>query len=63
VNGASVASPRRERIELLLTHYVNVVTGLRDKGEHIPLMCAAWNSPGYQELERQLPRNPTIKAS
>lgn len=48
---------RQERIILLLENYVDVVNGLRDRlgtGEHIPLMCRAWNSPrlGYPELER-----------
>ena len=49
---------RRERIAFLLTHLEDVRFGVRDRGasgEHIPLMCAAWNAPGYQELERLLP--------
>lgn len=56
-NGAS-AVPRRERIAFLLEHLEDVRAGVRDSagsGEHIPLMCRAWNSPGYQELERLLP--------
>lgn len=52
-----MALTRTERILLLLDNYVDVVNGLRDKqgtGEHIPLMCRAWNAPtlGYPELER-----------
>jgi hypothetical protein len=46
---------RRERIILLLDNYVDVVNGLRDRlgnGEHIPLMCRAFNHPSYRELER-----------
>ena len=50
---------RRERIVVLLENYLDVVHGLRDRlgtGEHIPLMCRAWNKPkqGYPELERLL---------
>jgi len=50
---------RRERIVVLLEHYVDVVEGLRDRlgsGEHIPLMCRAWRVPseGYPELDHQL---------
>ena len=48
---------RRERIEVLLDNYVDVLNGLRDRGgdgEHLPLMCRPWNKPrlGYPELER-----------
>lgn len=46
---------RPERIRFLLEYYVDVVAGVRDRGtggEHIPLMCACWNHPSYQELER-----------
>ena len=49
---------RRERISFLLTHYSDVLAGVRDRGlggEHLPLMCRAWNGPSYQELERLLP--------
>jgi hypothetical protein len=48
---------RRERIAFLLEHLEDVRAGVRDRGagaEHIPLMCAAWNSPSYRELERLL---------
>lgn len=50
-------SPRRERIVVLLENYNDVEAGLRDSrgdGEHMPLMCAAWNHPSYQELDRLL---------
>jgi hypothetical protein len=48
---------RHERIVLLLDNYVDVLHGLRDRigsGEHLPLMCRAFNKPrlGYPELER-----------
>lgn len=50
---------RRERIDFLLTHLEDVREGVRDLpsggGENIPLMCRAWNSPAYQEIERLLP--------
>lgn len=49
---------RLERISFLLEHYLDVLAGVRDRGsggEHLPLMCAAWNSVSYQELERLLP--------
>jgi hypothetical protein len=49
---------RRERIAFLLAHYSDVLAGVRDRwlgGEHVPLMCRAWNAPSYQELERLLP--------
>jgi hypothetical protein len=49
---------RRERIAFLLEHFHDVLAGVRDRGsggEHVPLMCRAWNAPGYQELERLLP--------
>jgi len=49
---------RSERIEFLLLHYQDVLAGLRDgggDGDRLPLMCRAWNAPGYQELERLLP--------
>ena len=49
---------RRERIAFLLEHFHDVLAGVRDKGlggEHVPLMCRAWNAPSYQELERLLP--------
>ena len=35
-----------------------MLAGVRDQGsggEHLPLMCSAWNAPGYQEFERLLP--------
>ena len=41
----------------MLEHLEDVRYGVRDRGagaEHIPLMCAAWNSPSYRELERLL---------
>jgi hypothetical protein len=49
---------RQERIAFLLEHFHDVLAGVRDKGlggEHVPLMCRAWNAPSYQELERLLP--------
>jgi hypothetical protein len=48
---------RRERITFLLEHFHDVLAGVRDKGlggEHVPLMCRAWNGVSYQELERLL---------
>ena len=45
---------RSEKIRVLLEHYSDVVAGLRERGtggEHIPLMCAAWNHVSYQQLE------------
>jgi hypothetical protein len=48
---------RQERIAFLLEHLEDVRAGVRDRGagaEHVPLMCAAWNSPSYRELERLL---------
>jgi hypothetical protein len=48
---------RRERIAFLLEHLEDLRAGVRDRGAgavHIPLMCAAWNSPSYRELERLL---------
>ena len=51
---------RTERIRFLLTHLEDVRAGLRDsngaEGVHVPLMCRAWNSASYQELERLLPQ-------
>jgi hypothetical protein len=49
---------RHERLAFLLEHFHDVLAGFRDKGdggEHIPLMCRAYNSPAYRELERLLP--------
>ena len=51
---------RRDRITLLLEYLVDVREGLPDKepehgDELIALMCKAWNTPAYQELERLLP--------
>jgi hypothetical protein len=49
---------RRERIAFLLAHYSDVLAGVRDRGlggDHLPLMCSAWNGVSYQELERLLP--------
>ncbi|MBA2707504.1 MAG: hypothetical protein H0U59_06850, partial [Gemmatimonadaceae bacterium] len=50
---------RQERIRFLLEHLEDVRSGVRDRGgesgEHLPLMCRAWNSASYQELERLLP--------
>ena len=48
---------RHERIIVLLENYIDVESGMRDRrgdGEHIPLMCAAWNHPSYVELDRLL---------
>jgi hypothetical protein len=48
---------RQERIAFLLEHLADVQAGVRDRGtggDHIPLMCRCWNSPGYQEIERLL---------
>lgn len=42
---------------MLLDNYVDVESGMRDRrgtGEHVPLMCAAWNHPSYRELDRLL---------
>lgn len=56
----TVATKQRTRHELiiiLLESYEDVLNGLRDhqgNGEHIPLMCAAYNTPAYQQLIRQL---------
>ena len=58
VDVESSAVTRRERIAFLLAHYSDVLAGVRDRGlggEHLPLMCSAWNHPSYQELERLLP--------
>jgi hypothetical protein len=49
---------RPERIAFLLEHLEDVRYGVRDKGsagEHIPLMCRAWNHPSYRQLEKLLP--------
>jgi hypothetical protein len=50
---------RREAIRVLLEHLEDVRAGLRDGSSadaiHLPLMCTAWNSPSYRELERLLP--------
>jgi hypothetical protein len=50
--------PTRTELLLILIHnYEDVLNGLRDSkgtGEHLPLMCAAWNHPAYQQLERCL---------
>jgi hypothetical protein len=48
---------QRERITILLEHYTDVEAGMRDRkgtGDHIPLMCAAYNHPSYQQLIHQL---------
>lgn len=48
---------RHEQLVILLDNYEDVINGLRDRkgnGDHIPLMCAAWNTPTYQQLERLL---------
>lgn len=48
---------KTQLITILLQHYEDVLNGLRDTkgtGEHIPLMCAAWNHPAYQQLEQHL---------
>lgn len=50
----------RERITVLLEYLVDVREGLPEKersrsDEMLALMCEAWNSPPYQELERLLP--------
>jgi hypothetical protein len=52
---------RRERIEVLLEYLIDVREGLPEKepvrgDEMLALMCEAWNSPAYQELENLLPR-------
>jgi hypothetical protein len=42
----------------LLENFQDVQAGVRDRGsggDHIPLMCKAWNHPSYQEIERLLP--------
>jgi hypothetical protein len=51
---------QRPRIEILLNHYRDVLEGLPDR-EHplgddgiLALMCPAWNSPAYQQLEHLL---------
>ncbi len=57
--GRDLELTRQERIAFLLEHLEDVRHGVRDRGtsgEAIPLMCAAWNSPSYRELERLLPR-------
>jgi len=51
---------RRDRIAVLVEYLIDVREGLPDKepihaDELIALMCQAWNSPAYQELERLLP--------
>ncbi len=48
---------RRDRILILLEHYVDVLGGIYDasKGTDegvLALMCRAWNHPSYRELER-----------
>ncbi len=48
---------RRDRILILLEHYVDVIEGIYDasKGDDdgiLALMCRAWNHPSYRELER-----------
>jgi hypothetical protein len=57
-HNGTLDSTRRERIAFLLEHLEDVRAGVRDRGgeaDHIPLMCAASNSPSYKELERLLP--------
>lgn len=51
-----VPEDRRGKVETLLEFMLDVELGLRDPlgtGEHIPLMCRAWNAPAYRRL-RQL---------
>jgi hypothetical protein len=52
-------SHRQQIITTLLDWYVDVLNGVRDgvgdDPTHLPLMCSAWNSPAYRELERLLP--------
>jgi hypothetical protein len=53
VNGKEA---RLSSIKLLLDHYLDVVQGLRDRGngdEGLALMCDAWNGPGYRRLEER----------
>lgn len=48
---------RHETIRVLLDNYEDVLNGFRDTrgdGEHIPLMCAAFNHPSYRQLTRLL---------
>ena len=50
---------RIERIAFLLEHYHDVLSGLWDSRSGaggVMLMCTAWNSPSYQELEHLLPQ-------
>jgi hypothetical protein len=52
-------TPREERIELLLTWYVDVVEGWREGGFGsdefgIKMMGRCWNHPSYRELHRCL---------
>jgi hypothetical protein len=52
-------SHRQEIIGELLRWYIDVLNGVRDgvgdDPTHLLLMCRAWNSPAYRELERLLP--------
>lgn len=47
---------RRERIERLLYHYLDVENGLQDRNfrgdDFLPRMSRAWNHPSYKELRR-----------
>lgn len=47
---------RKERIETLLYHYVDVENGLQDRAfrgdDFQPRMCRAWNHVSYRELRR-----------
>lgn len=56
---------RRERIELLLYHYVDVENGLQDRAfrgdDYLPRMCRAWSHPSYSELRRLIQRMQTEK--
>ena len=48
---------RAQTIRLLLDNYEDVLSGLRDTkgtGDHLPLMCAAWNHSSYRQLTHLL---------
>ena len=48
----------QERIAFLLEHFHDVLAGVRDRGlggEHVPLMCRAWNAPCTRSSSGELP--------
>ena len=62
-NGTLLPPSLKPQIQTLLHHYLDVLEGIPDH-EHrtsddlLALMCPAWNSPAYQQLERLLRAMP-----